>query len=323
MDGLADLSFPLRTRSLSGVAPAERTLGAPIGCVGVGLHTGRRVQLRFHPAPAGTGIVFRRADLGADIPARFDLVSDTKLCTVLSAGGASVGTVEHVLAALAGTGVTSAVVEVDGPEMPVLDGSAAPFVFLVECAGVVDLDEPARTIEVLRTVRVAAGDAWAELSPGRRDGLDMELHIDFAAGAVGRQSLRYDGGESAFRHELATARTFTMREEVEALQAAGLGRGGSLQNAVVVDGHAVLNPGGLRMPDEFVRHKMLDAVGDLSLAGGVLAGAFRGHKSGHALNNRLLRALLADPANWRDTVPPPPLLGGWTSVPLPAVVAPP
>ena len=318
MDGLADLSLPLRTRSLSGVVPAERTLGAPIGCVGVGLHSGQRVQLQFCPAPAGAGIVFRRTDLGMDIPARFDNVSDTRLCTVLSSGGASVGTVEHVLAALAGTGVTSAVVEVDGPEVPVLDGSAAPFVFLLECAGIVDLHAPARTVEVLRTVRVSAGDAWAELSPGRRDGLDMELCIEFAAGAIGRQSLRYAGDESAFRHELATARTFTLREEVEALQAAGLGRGGSLQNAVVVDGATVLNPGGLRMQDEFVRHKMLDAVGDLSLAGGVLSGSFRGHKSGHALNNRLLRALFADNANWRDAGAP--ALDGWAALPLPATV---
>ena len=316
MDGLTDLSLPLRTRSLPGVVPSERTLAASIGCVGVGLHSGRRVRLQLRPAPAGTGIVFRRTDLGADIPARFDRVSDTRLCTVLSANGASVGTVEHVLAALAGTGVTSAVVDVDGPEVPAVDGSAAPFVFLIECAGIVDCQAPARVVEVLRTVRVAFGDAWAELSPGRRDGLDMALSIDFAAGAVGRQSLCYAGDESAFRHELATARTFAMREEVEALHAAGLGRGGSLQNAVVVDGDAVLNPGGLRMPDEFVRHKMLDAVGDLSLAGGVLAGSFRGHKSGHALNNRLLRALFADAANWRTAQTPE--LGGWAALPLPA-----
>ena len=320
MDGLADLSFPLQTRSWSGVMPTERTLSAPIGCVGVGLHSGRRVRLQFRPAPAGTGIVLRRTDLGTDVPARFDHVSDTRLCTVLSAEGASVGTVEHVLAAFAGMGVTSAVVEVDGPEMPVLDGSAAPFVFLLECAGIEELNAPARTVEVLRTVRVSAGDSWAELSPGRRNGLDMDLCIEFAAGAVGRQSLHYAGDEGAFRHELATARTFTLREEVEALRAAGLGRGGSLQNAVVVDGNAVLNPGGLRMPDEFVRHKMLDAVGDLSLAGGVLAGSFRGYKSGHALNNRLLRALFADSANWRNGGPP--AMGGWTALPLPAAACP-
>ena len=311
MDGLADFSMALRTDSPASLLRTERTLNSAIGCVGVGLHSGIKTSLTFRPAPVGSGIVFRRTDLGIDIPARFDCVSDTRLCTVLSVPGASIGTVEHVLAALTGAGVTNAVVDVDGPEVPVLDGSAAPFVFLLDCAGTVEQDGPIRVIEVMRTVRVTEGDAYVELSPGRRDGLDMQLRIDFAADAIGRQSLHYGSDEGAFRHELASARTFTLRSEVEALQAAGLARGGSLDNAVVVDGGDVLNPAGLRSPDEFVRHKMLDAVGDLSLAGGVLAGLFRGHKSGHGLNNRVLRALFADAANWRNASMP--IMPGWTA----------
>jgi UDP-3-O-[3-hydroxymyristoyl] N-acetylglucosamine deacetylase len=295
MDGLPH-SIPLQ------ITPTiQRTLKAPIGCVGVGLHSGRRVRLRLLPAPAGSGIVFRRVDLGLDIPARFDHVVETRLCTVLGLPGrpeARVGTVEHVMAALAGAGVHNAVVEVDGPEVPIHDGSAESALFLIDCAGAAQLPEFVPAIEVLRPVRVENGEAFAELRPFPF-AFDMAMSIAFDAAAIGRQALTLRLTPDSFRAELARARTFTLASEVEQMRAAGLALGGSLDNAVVVDGARVVNPAGLRMHDEFVRHKLLDAVGDLALAGAPLRCRFVGHRTGHALNNRLLRALFADDANWR------------------------
>jgi UDP-3-O-[3-hydroxymyristoyl] N-acetylglucosamine deacetylase len=224
-------------------------------------------------------------------------------------GSARVGTVEHLMAALSALGVDNALVELDGPEVPVLDGSAAPFVFLLECAGITEQTVPRTLIEIRRAVRVSDGDAFAELRPGTtaQPGLEMALSIDFAAAAIGRQAMSLRITPDSFRSELARARTFTLAEEVAQLRAAGLAQGGSLDNAVVVDQARVLNPGGLRMRDEFARHKLLDAVGDLALAGAPLSGRFVAHRSGHCLNNRLLRALFADGAAWRevDAVPVP------------------
>lgn len=307
MDGLP------HTISLGTTPTIQRTLRSSIDCVGTGLHSGRRTRLALHPAPSGSGIVFRRSDLGRDIPARFDHVVDTRLCTVLGLPddpAARIGTVEHVLAALTGAGVHNALVEVDGPEVPILDGSAGDFLFLIDCAGLVEQDERADCIEVCRRIRVTDGDAFAELRPAAF-GLDLALSIAFDAAAIGRQALTLRLTPESFRAELAHARTFTLLREVEAMRAAGLARGGSLDNAVVVDGARVLNPAGLRMADEFVRHKLLDVVGDLALAGAPLRGRFVAHRSGHALNNRLLHALFADAANWRlapapeDAVPTP------------------
>lgn len=285
----------------------QQTVKAPISCVGVGLHSGRRISLTFRPAPVGHGIVFRRTDLGLDIPARFDCVGDTRLATVLESNGTRIGTVEHVMAALAGCNIDNVIVEVDGPEAPILDGSAAEFVFLLECAGIASQDAPRTTIEILRPVRVSDGESFAELSPARPGvaGLDMAVSIDFAATAIGRQALSLRLTPQAFRHELARARTFTQASEVEQLRAAGLARGGSLDNAIVVDQAKILNLGGLRMPDEFVRHKLMDAVGDLALAGAPLRGRFVAHRTGHTLNNRLLRALFADQQAWCEVVPAP------------------
>ena len=282
-------------------ADNQRTLKTAIGCVGVGVHTGQRVSATLHPAEPGTGILLRRIDLGAEIPARYDYVADTHLCTALALPGrpeVRIGTVEHLVAALAGCRVSDCIVELDGPEVPILDGSAAPWAFLLDCAGFVDQGR-APIIEVLRTVRVSEGEAFAELRPGSRRCLTLAMSIAFDPPAIGRQALTLDLNEAAFRREIAAARTFGLAQEVEALRSAGLARGGSLRNAVVVDGARVLNPGGLRMPDEFVRHKLLDAVGDLALAGSPLAGRFIGHRSGHTLNNRLLHALFASSANWR------------------------
>jgi UDP-3-O-[3-hydroxymyristoyl] N-acetylglucosamine deacetylase len=305
------------------VPTQQRTLKSAIGCVGIGLHSGRRVNLTLHPAGVDHGIVFRRTDLGAaiDIPARFERVVDTRLCTVLANPAhpdARIGTIEHLMAALAGAAIDNVLVEIDGPELPILDGSAAPFLFLLDCAGVTAQEAPRRTIEVLRTVRVTDGEAYAELRPGPAQQIAMS--IDFTAPAIGRQSLSLQVAPGPFRRELARARTFTLAQEIEQLHQAGLAKGGSLDNAVVVDGARVLNPGGLRMRDEFVRHKLLDVVGDLALAGGVIRGRFTGHRSGHALNNRLLRALFADAGAFR--LAPADAEGGWTGMRLPAAAAP-
>ena len=240
--------------------------------------------------------MFRRTDIGVDIPARFDRVVDTRLATVLADSDARIGTIEHVMAALAGCGIDNAVVEIDGPEPPILDGSASPFVFLLDCAGRRragraandDRDPPPGPGQRRRGIRRAAAAGSRHGGPGHGAVDRFSGRRDRTAGAVAPP----DAGE--FRHELARARTFTLAEEIDQLRAAGLARGGSLENAVVVDQARVLNPAGLRMPDEFVRHKLLDAVGDLALAGAPLRGRFVAHRSGHTLNNRLLQALFAD-----------------------------
>lgn len=292
MDGFAQLPGGRRRRLAQGIS-----------CRGVGLHSGLTLTLSLLPAPSGAGISFRRSDLGITIPARADHVVDTRLCTAIGLPGepqARVGTIEHVMAALAAAGIDDAVVEVDGPEVPILDGSAEPFVFLINCAGAAEQYGQRHSLEVLKTVRVEdETGAWAELSPLDDFAFDAELEIAFPGTAIGRQSLGLRVSMASFRAELANARTFTLAEDVARLRAAGLARGGSLANAVVVDGPLVVNPGGLRRPDEFVRHKLLDVVGDLALAGHPIAGRFRGARSGHALNNRLVRALLADPAATR------------------------
>lgn len=279
-------------------------LKSAIGCEGVGLHSGTTVHLHLSPAAIGSGIAFRRTDLDVTIPARYDHVLDTRLSTVLADPARPdirVATVEHVMAALAGAGIDDALVEVDGPEVPVLDGSAAEFSFLINCAGIAETGPQRDRIEVLRPVRVADGAAFAELCPEpfAQDRLNMALTIEFPARAIGRQALSLDLTPENFIHHLARARTFTMQAEIAALHEAGLARGGSLANAVVVNDDKVLNLEGLRFEDEFVRHKMLDVVGDLALAGAPISGRFIGNRSGHRLNNMLLRALFADAANYR------------------------
>jgi UDP-3-O-[3-hydroxymyristoyl] N-acetylglucosamine deacetylase len=261
--------------------------------------------MRLVPVTPGDGISFCRVDLpGAPVvAARHDYVADTRMCTVLADPArpeVRVGTVEHVMAALAGLGVDDAMIEVDGAEVPILDGSAAEFAFLVRCAGIVESAVPRRVIEVVRPVRVVDGAAVASLAPaGAAGGFSLALEIEFAAGAIGVQRYEMAMSDAGFMEELARARTFTFAGEVEALQAAGLARGGSLANAVVVDGDVVVNPEGLRFADEFVRHKMLDVVGDLALAGMAIVGRFAGVRTGHRINNMLLRALFADAANYR------------------------
>nr|WP_321983785.1 UDP-3-O-acyl-N-acetylglucosamine deacetylase [uncultured Lichenicoccus sp.] len=280
----------------------QHTLRNPISCVGVGLHSGRTIHLTLRPAPVDSGIVFYRTDLGLRVPARHDMVVETRLSTVIGIRGqpeVRVATVEHVMAALAGCLVDNAIIEVDGPEIPVLDGSAAPLVFLIDCAGRREQQGSRSMIEVLKRVRVEEGEAFAELRPASQPCLSLSLSIAFPARAIGRQAYSMTLTERAFRTEVADCRTFTMLGEIEALRASGLAQGGSLDNAVVVDDARVVNPAGLRRRDEFVRHKLLDAVGDLALAGQPIRGAFIGHRSGHGLNNRLLHALMSDQSAWR------------------------
>jgi UDP-3-O-[3-hydroxymyristoyl] N-acetylglucosamine deacetylase len=278
----------------------QRTLKAPIDCSGVGLHSGAAIAMKLRPADPDTGILFRRIDLknGArDIPARFDAVCDTRLCTTLSNDhGTRLGTVEHLMAALHGCGIDNAVIELDGPEVPIMDGSSEPFVFLIECAGTVEQAAPRRTVLVRRPVVVEENGARAALEPA--EGFTISLDIEFASRAIGRQELFLEVSRDSFRNQICRARTFGFLHEVEALRAAGLARGGSLENAVVVDGDTVLNDDGLRYEDEFVRHKVLDCIGDMALAGHAVTGHLRARRTGHGLNNRLLRALFADEANY-------------------------
>lgn len=250
------------------------------------------------PAPVDHGIVFLRTDLNERIVARWDAVVPSRLCTlVANAAGASVSTIEHLMAALAGCAVTNALIEIDGPEVPILDGSAAPFVAGFLQAGIVALDAPSRAIRVLKAVEVREGEAVARLEPS--DMLEIDFRIDFAEAAIGRQEKTLNLANGAFVRELSDSRTFCRQSDVEAMRANGLALGGTLENAVVFEGDRVLSPGGLRHMDEPVRHKMLDAVGDLSLAGAPILGRYTGIRAGHALTNRLLRALFADASAYR------------------------
>lgn len=285
----------------STVMVKQRTLKSSINCTGIALHSGSKVSMTLRPAEADSGIVFRRTDIagaGAEIPAVWDRVVDTTMSTTLgNRDGATVGTVEHLMAALAGCAIDNALVEVNGPEIPIMDGSAAPFVFLVECAGIVELDAPRRIVRILKPVSAENGDGFASLAPG--NGFSLGFEIDFDSPAVSRQQIVVGLFDGTFKNELARARTFGFLHDVERLWAAGLAKGGSLDNAVVVSGENILNEEGLRYEDEFVRHKVLDAVGDLYLAGGPIIGRFHGVCSGHAANNRLLRRLFDDPEAWR------------------------
>jgi UDP-3-O-[3-hydroxymyristoyl] N-acetylglucosamine deacetylase len=288
-----------KTALPAGAIP-QKTLKSSISCTGVALHSGEKTSMTLCPAEPDMGILFKRVDpqgLGAEIPARWDCVVDTRLCSVVgNEDGVTVGTVEHLMSALAGAGIDNCLIEIDGPEVPIMDGSAAPFLFLVECAGVVEQPAARKAIRVLKPVTVEHHGKSATLSPA--DGFMLDFEIDFDSDAIRQQTLSVDLHDGIFKKEIARARTFGFMHEVEALWAAGLAKGGSLDNAVVVSGNRILNEDGLRYEDEFVRHKVLDAVGDLYLAGAPIMGAFRGVCSGHAVNNALLRALFADPEAW-------------------------
>lgn len=307
----------------------QRTLKNSIHCSGVGLHCGAKVSMTLHPAAPNTGIVFRRTDIAggpAEIAATWQNAIETPLCTTLVGRDAAgrelkVATIEHLLSALLGCGIDNAVVEMNGPEVPVMDGSAAPFVFLIECAGTVEQDAPRRAIEILKEVTVSEPNRSASLLPGQ--GLSIDFEIAFDSPVVACQTCTIDVTESSYKREIARARTFGFLHEVDHMRAMGLARGGSLDNAIVISGERILNPEGLRFEDEFVRHKVLDLIGDLYLAGGPIIGAARGFRAGHALTLRLLRALFADAEAWtwremtsRDVAP------GAAVPPVRAVAAP-
>lgn len=276
----------------------QTTIRSAVTFQGVGLHSGAPVRMTIHPASANYGIWFRRTDIDSIdplVPARWDAVVASRLCTLIAnRAGTTVSTIEHIMAALAGTGIHNALVEIDGPEVPILDGSAAPFVSAIMARGLRELDVPVRALRILAPIEVRDGDAVARLEPAA-DALEMHFDIDFTDRAIGRQAKRLTLANGAFVRELSDSRTFCRRADVETMQANGLALGGTFDNAVVVDGDRVLSPGGLRHADEPVRHKMLDALGDLALAGGPILGRYVGHRSGHALTNRLLRELFRHP----------------------------
>ena len=279
----------------------QRTLKRIVQATGVGLHTGKKVTLTMRPAPANTGVIYRRTDLNppVDFPADAKSVRDTMLCTCLvNEDDVRISTVEHLNAALAGLGIDNVIVEVSAPEIPIMDGSAAPFVFLLLDAGIEELRTAKKFIRIKETVRVEDGDKWAEMRP--YNGFKLDFTIDFNHPAIDASTQRYklDFSAESFMSQISRARTFGFMRDIEYLQSKGLCLGGSFDCAIVVDDYRVLNDDGLRFEDEFVRHKMLDAIGDLFMCGYNIIGEFTAFKSGHALNNKLLQAVLAKESAW-------------------------
>ncbi len=279
----------------------QNTLKSAAVFTGAGLHGGLPVRMTVRPAAANTGIWFRRIDIDgpqAMVPAIWSAVTPTRLCTVVeNEAGVSVSTIEHLMAALAGCAIHNALIEIDAPEVPILDGSAEPFVATFLARGLQPQDATVQAIAVLRPVEIREGEAMARIEPA--DMLQIDFCIDFADAAIGRQARSLLMSNGAFVRELSDSRTFCLQSDVDSMREKGLALGGTLENAVVFDGDRVVSPGGLRHADEPVRHKMLDALGDLALAGGPLLGRYTGVRSGHAMTNRLLRALFADPSNYR------------------------
>jgi UDP-3-O-[3-hydroxymyristoyl] N-acetylglucosamine deacetylase len=282
----------------------QRTLKKIASTVGIGLHSGTKVQLSLRPAAVDTGIVFRRIDLDppVDIPASALAVGDTRMASTVERAGARIATVEHLMSALAGLGIDNCYIDVDAPEIPIMDGSAASFVFLLQSVGVEEQNAPKRFVRILRTVEVREGDGkhlkWARLSPHFGFKLRFSIAFDHPAIDATDQDVEVDLAREPYVSSVARARTFGFVNEVEALRAAGLALGGNFENAIVMDEYRVLNTDGLRSGDEFAKHKILDAIGDLYLLGRPLIAAYEAHKSGHALNNQLLRAVLADPSTY-------------------------
>jgi UDP-3-O-[3-hydroxymyristoyl] N-acetylglucosamine deacetylase len=279
----------------------QRTLKEIVTTIGVGLHSGRKVTLTLRPAAANTGVVYRRTDLNppVDFPADPASVRDTVLCTALvNDDGVRISTVEHLNAALAGMGIDNVIVEVDAPEIPIMDGSASPFVYLLQSAGIQTLNAPKRFIRIKKPVRFEDGDKWAELVPYNGFRMDFEIEFNHPAIDVDEQRLRFDFSSSAFVKDISRARTFGFMRDIEHLQSNNLCLGGSFDCAIVLDEYRILNEEGLRFSNEFVTHKVLDAIGDLYMCGHSIVGELRAYKSGHALNNQLLRAVLADQTAW-------------------------
>jgi UDP-3-O-[3-hydroxymyristoyl] N-acetylglucosamine deacetylase len=279
----------------------QHTVAAEVSCVGVSLHTGDMVNMTIRPAQANTGIVFIRKDVPEGrglVPALYDAVTETRLGTTISNKfGVTVSTIEHVMAAIWGAGIDNARIELDGPEVPIMDGSSEPFTFLIDCAGRVQQRATRRTVEILREVTVEEGKSKASIGPA--DGFVVDIEIAFNHKLIATQKARYDFTKTTFKQSLARARTFCFARDVEAMRSMGLGLGGSLHNAIVLGEDDIMNEGGLRYADEFVRHKALDCVGDYLLAGAQLKGRVETVRPGHGINNKLMRAVFADPANYR------------------------
>ena len=276
----------------------QRTLKSRIKAVGVGLHSGEKVALTLRPAAADTGIVFTRSDMDPPVHQRAQATSvvDTRLSTCIQVGPARISTVEHLMSAFAGLGIDNAHVDVGGPEIPILDGSAGPFVYLIQSAGIEEQKAPKRFIRILRPVEVHDGDKWARFEPYHGFRISFTIEYRHPVFASGQQSVCVDFADTSYIDEVSRARTYGFMQDVETMRAQGLGLGGSLDNAIVMDDMRVLNNDGLRYDNEFVKHKVLDAIGDLYLLGHPVIGAYSAHKSGHAVNNLLLRRLLAEPA---------------------------
>jgi len=281
----------------------QRTLKQAVSATGVGLHNGEKVTLTLRPAAPDTGIVFKRVDLPQpnEILATPDAVRDTRLCSALEANGARVATVEHIMSALAGLGVDNVIVEVDASEIPIMDGSSGPFVFLLQQAGIIEQAAAKKFIRVKKTVEVKEGDKWVRFEPYHGFKIDFTIDFNHPVFEHSGNNVKIDFAADSYTKEISRARTFGFMHEVEYLRSNGLARGGSLDNAIVLDEYRVLNNDGLRYDDEFVKHKVLDAIGDLYMLGHPILGAFYAYKSGHALNNQLLRALLQDETAWEYT----------------------
>ena len=276
----------------------QRTLKSLVSATGVGLHTGQKVRMSLRPAQPDTGVVFRRLDLpdAPAIPARADLVGETRLCSCLVSGGVKIYTVEHLMSALSGLGVDNVYVDLDGPEVPIMDGSAAPFALLIQQSGIEEQGAPKRFLRVKKRIEAKDGDKWAVLEPYEGFKLSFSIVYKHPVIAKSNTELTVDFATTSYLKEVARARTYGFMHDVEDLRDVGLALGGGLENAVVLDEHRVLNVEGLRFGDEFIRHKILDAIGDLYVLGRPLLAAFSAHKSGHTLNNALVRELLADPS---------------------------
>ena len=278
----------------------QRTLKTQVKTTGVGLHSGVKVEMTLRPAAAGTGILFRRVDLDppVNIPVDPYKVTDTRLCSALTVDQAKVATVEHLMSALAGLGIDNIVIDLTGPEVPILDGSAAPFVFLLQSAGIKELNAPKQFVRILQPIEVKEGDKWVRLSPYDGFRVDFTIDFDHPVFEESSQVVSVDFDNTSYIREVARARTFGFMHEVEMLRNNNLALGGSLDNAIVMDEYRILNADGLRYDDEFVKHKVLDAIGDFYMIGKPIIGRLEANKSGHALNNQLLRALVENQAAW-------------------------
>jgi UDP-3-O-[3-hydroxymyristoyl] N-acetylglucosamine deacetylase len=283
------------------ISISQKTVNSSVKCSGVALHSGLKSSISISPAPCNTGIVFRRTDIGGEnnsVQANYKNVVGTNLGTTLTNEfGVKISTVEHLMAAIWGCGIDNLFIDIDAQEVPIMDGSSEPFVFLIECAGIVSQEEPRRFLEVMKKVRIEDGDKFIEVEPSKDFSID--LHIDFDHKEIRQQKFNYHSDNISFKSDICRARTFGFKSEIEQLHKMGLAKGGSLDNAILVDEDGIVNKGGLRYKDEFVRHKTLDFVGDIYLSGYFILGHFSASKSGHGINNQLLRKLFADETAWR------------------------